>query len=80
MTELASPPQKRSEEIARITHWIGGAAVAGDSGRSGPVFNPATGEQSAAVDFASVEEVGRAVAASNRCRCRGRRLRCTRPS
>jgi malonate-semialdehyde dehydrogenase (acetylating) / methylmalonate-semialdehyde dehydrogenase len=64
MTELQSPPQERGEEIARINHWIGGRAVAGESGRSGPVFNPATGEQTGAVDFASVEEVGRAVAAA----------------
>jgi malonate-semialdehyde dehydrogenase (acetylating) / methylmalonate-semialdehyde dehydrogenase len=64
MTELQSPPQERGEEIARINHWIGGRPVAGESGRSGPVFNPATGEQTGAVDFASVEEVGRAVAAA----------------
>ena len=44
-----------------IHHWIGGASVAGASGRSGPVFNPATGVQTAAVDFATVEEVDRAV-------------------
>src|SRR5204862_1630691 len=31
-------------------------------GRSGPVWNPATGEQSGAVDFATVEEVDAAVA------------------
>src|SRR4051794_4953184 len=37
-------------------------AVAGSSGRSGPVFNPATGRQTGAVDFASVEEVAEAVA------------------
>ena len=48
----------------RIGHWIGGAAVAGTSGLSGPVYNPATGVQTGAVDFASVEEVDRAVAAA----------------
>jgi malonate-semialdehyde dehydrogenase (acetylating)/methylmalonate-semialdehyde dehydrogenase len=47
---------------ARISHWIGGRVVAGSSGRAGPVFNPATGEQTGAVDFASVEEVDAAVA------------------
>src|SRR4051794_38307688 len=46
----------------RISHWIGGAAVAGASGRVGPVFNPATGEQTAEVDLASAAEVARAVA------------------
>jgi malonate-semialdehyde dehydrogenase (acetylating)/methylmalonate-semialdehyde dehydrogenase len=46
---------------SRITHWIGGANVAGTSGRSGPVYNPATGEQTGAVDFASTAEVDAAV-------------------
>ncbi len=47
-----------------VHHWIGGKLVAGESGRRGPVWNPATGEQQAEVDFASVEEVDRAVAAA----------------
>ena len=37
-----------------ISHWIDGRAVAGTSGRTGPVWNPATGEQQAEVDLASV--------------------------
>jgi malonate-semialdehyde dehydrogenase (acetylating)/methylmalonate-semialdehyde dehydrogenase len=49
-------------ERKTIGHWIGGAPVAGTSGRSGPVYNPATGEQSGEVSFASVEEIDRAVA------------------
>ncbi|WP_433795390.1 CoA-acylating methylmalonate-semialdehyde dehydrogenase [Actinoplanes sp. CA-252034] len=44
-----------------IAHWIGGAETAGTSGRVGPVFNPATGEQIAAVDLASGKEVDAAV-------------------
>src|SRR3954452_22467978 len=47
-----------------INHWIAGSAYAGQSGRSGAVFNPATGQQAGAVDFASVEEVDRAVQAA----------------
>ena len=47
-----------------IGHLIGGKAVAGNSGRSGPVFNPATGEQSATVAFASAAEVDAAVASA----------------
>ena len=47
-----------------IPHWIGGRRVDGASGRSGPVFNPATGQQTGAVDFASVEEVDAAVQAA----------------
>src|SRR5271154_206239 len=47
-----------------IPHWIGGRRVDGASGRSGPVFNPATGVQTGAVDFASVDEVDAAVQAA----------------
>jgi malonate-semialdehyde dehydrogenase (acetylating) / methylmalonate-semialdehyde dehydrogenase len=50
--------------MERISHWIGGKVVPGESGRNGPVFNPATGEQTHEVDFASAEEVGQAVAAA----------------
>jgi malonate-semialdehyde dehydrogenase (acetylating) / methylmalonate-semialdehyde dehydrogenase len=49
-------------ELKTIGHWIGGRTVAGESGRRGPVYNPATGEQSGEVAFASVEEIDRAVA------------------
>jgi malonate-semialdehyde dehydrogenase (acetylating)/methylmalonate-semialdehyde dehydrogenase len=65
MTELVEAPAATDgAEPKRITHWIGGGPVAGASGRSGPVFNPATGAQSGAVDFASVEEVDAAVQAA----------------
>ena len=46
----------------RISHWIDGKVLLGTSGREGVVFDPATGEQQASVDFASVEEVDHAVA------------------
>ena len=49
-------------ELKTIDHWIGGAAVAGTSGRTGPVYNPATGAQTGEVAFASAEEIDRAVA------------------
>ena len=64
MTELATPPVEREQDVKRISHWIGGRIVAGTSGRSGPVYNPATGGQTGAVDFATVEEVDRAVQAA----------------
>jgi malonate-semialdehyde dehydrogenase (acetylating)/methylmalonate-semialdehyde dehydrogenase len=48
-------------ELKLIGHWIGGEAVEGESGRKGPVFNPATGAQTGEVDFASPEEIDRAV-------------------
>ncbi len=56
MTETIAPPQAKP-----IHHWIGGTSVPGTSGRNGPVWNPATGEQTGAVDFATVEEVDAAV-------------------
>ena len=49
-------------ELKTIGHWIGGATLPGGSGRGGPVYNPATGEQTAEVAFASVEEIDRTVA------------------
>ena len=64
MTELATPPNEQREGLTRITHWIGGKPVAGTSGRTGPVFNPALGQQSGEVDLATTEEVGAAVAAA----------------
>ncbi len=48
--------------LKRVSHWIGGKLVEGHSGRSGVVWNPATGQQQATVDFASVEEMDKAVA------------------
>ena len=48
----------------RIGHWINNKVVLGTSGKSGVVFNPATGEQQAAVDFASVAELDAVIAAS----------------
>ena len=47
--------------VKRISHWVGGKLVPGTSGRSGPVYDPATGVQTAEVDFASVDEVDAAV-------------------
>ncbi len=45
-----------------IDHWINGERVAGASGHTGPVFNPATGQQQGEVALASVAEVDKAVA------------------
>ena len=62
MTELAEAPAvDPGGAITRIPHWIGGKRVDGTSGRSGPVYNPALGVQSGAVDLASVEEIDAAV-------------------
>jgi malonate-semialdehyde dehydrogenase (acetylating)/methylmalonate-semialdehyde dehydrogenase len=50
--------------VERIGHWIGSKVVPGESGRVGPVFNPAIGEQTDEVGFASVAEVDAAVDAA----------------
>src|SRR5689334_396689 len=47
---------------ARITHWTHGSETQGGSGRTGAVYNPATGVQTAEVDLASRAEVDAAVA------------------
>ena len=47
-----------------ISHWINGQPVAGTSGRTGAVFNPAIGIQTSTVDFASAQEIDSAVAAA----------------
>jgi malonate-semialdehyde dehydrogenase (acetylating)/methylmalonate-semialdehyde dehydrogenase len=50
--------------VERINHWIGGKLVPGESGRRGPVYNPATGRQTHEVDLADAAEVDAAVAAA----------------
>ncbi|MFN3265847.1 MAG: CoA-acylating methylmalonate-semialdehyde dehydrogenase [Deinococcales bacterium] len=49
-------------ETKRISSWVNGAAYSSTSGRSGKVFNPATGAHTANVDFCSVEEVDSIIA------------------
>jgi malonate-semialdehyde dehydrogenase (acetylating)/methylmalonate-semialdehyde dehydrogenase len=48
-----------------INHIIGGEEVVSTSGRTSPVYNPATGEVTSEVGLASTEEVDRAVAAAS---------------
>ncbi|MDB2548773.1 CoA-acylating methylmalonate-semialdehyde dehydrogenase [Paracoccaceae bacterium] len=50
--------------MEQIGHWINGAHVAGTSGRTADVFNPATGEVKAQVALASQEEMDRAIASA----------------
>src|ERR1035437_1692333 len=44
-----------------IGHWIGGQATNGQSGRTSPVWNPATGTQQASVALAGTDEVDDAI-------------------
>src|ERR671930_1400846 len=67
MTQVAEPRAGQAGEppvTERVSHWIGGRLVTGTSGRSGPVYNPATGQLARQVDFASVDDVDAAVAAA----------------
>jgi malonate-semialdehyde dehydrogenase (acetylating)/methylmalonate-semialdehyde dehydrogenase len=66
MTQVAEPGSQLADAPSpgRVSHHIGGAVVAGTSGREGPVFDPATGAVTKHVDFASRDEVDAAVAAA----------------
>ena len=44
-----------------IEHFVGGKSFSGDSKRTGKVFNPATGEQSAEVKLASTKDINLAI-------------------
>jgi malonate-semialdehyde dehydrogenase (acetylating) / methylmalonate-semialdehyde dehydrogenase len=47
--------------LKRVSHWVNGKVTPSSSGRSGVIWNPATGEQQGTVDFASVAEMDAAV-------------------
>ena len=64
VTGVLQAEVERDGGLSPVSHWIGGRIVPGESGRSGPVYNPATGQQTGEVDFASAEEVDRAVDAA----------------
>jgi malonate-semialdehyde dehydrogenase (acetylating)/methylmalonate-semialdehyde dehydrogenase len=64
MLTLMSDTIQAPASIEPIRHWIGGRALDGGSGRTGPVYNPARGIQTGAVDFAGKEEVDAAVRAA----------------
>ena len=46
----------------RIDHWIDGHTVSSKSGRTGNIYDPATGQVQGTVGFADVDEVDQAVA------------------
>ncbi len=52
------------ERVNTYTHWIGGNAVAGNSGRAADVFNPSLGIVASRVALASESEVDDAVRAA----------------
>ncbi|MGH3377254.1 MAG: aldehyde dehydrogenase family protein, partial [Actinoallomurus sp.] len=50
--------------MKRTTHWIGGKPWTGTAERQGEIHDPATGQVSGHVDFATGEDVNAAVAAA----------------
>jgi malonate-semialdehyde dehydrogenase (acetylating) / methylmalonate-semialdehyde dehydrogenase len=64
MTIAAEPQSTSNTSTKRIHHWIGGKPHASSSGRSAPVWNPASGTIQAQVDLASVEEINHAIASA----------------
>ena len=48
-----------------VTHWIGGKPWDGEAGRHGDIYDPAAGQVSGQVDFATPAEVDAAVAAAS---------------
>jgi malonate-semialdehyde dehydrogenase (acetylating)/methylmalonate-semialdehyde dehydrogenase len=48
-------------DMKQISHWINGKVSTEISGRKGDVYNPATGQITATVEFASTEQVGKVV-------------------
>jgi malonate-semialdehyde dehydrogenase (acetylating)/methylmalonate-semialdehyde dehydrogenase len=56
----------KEKHVRTIDHWINGSLVPSTSGRTSPVFNPATGQEQAAVGLATVDEVDAAVAVAKK--------------
>ena len=52
--------------MSEITHFINNSRVTGNSGRSQPVYNPATGDTQTSVALASIDEVNTAVSSANK--------------
>lgn len=55
---------RSTKEPQQLRNWIGGTWVEASSGRTEPVYNPATGEVAAVVPLSGKEDVDRAVAAA----------------
>src|SRR6266496_4061422 len=61
MWGTAALQRREHPTVKTIEHWIGGKPTRGASTRTGPVWNPATGEQQAEVLLAAKEDVAAAV-------------------
>jgi hypothetical protein len=59
-------PEEDVDTVRTIQHWIDGRPAAGTSNRTGPVWNPATGDQQAEVLLADPVDLDDAVSAARR--------------
>jgi len=64
MASTVASVNSEDQALRRVGHWIGGAPFESRSGRTAPVWNPATGLEQARVALASSDEVDLAVAAA----------------
>ena len=65
MTQTMEPQATEAQgTLPRVSHWIDNKIVPSTSGKSRPVYNPATGAQTKTVDIASVAEIDAAVASA----------------
>jgi malonate-semialdehyde dehydrogenase (acetylating)/methylmalonate-semialdehyde dehydrogenase len=62
---MNKPLEQPALQIREIHHWIDGREVAGNSGRADEVYDPARGEVSGRVGYASAAEAGHAIAAAH---------------
>jgi malonate-semialdehyde dehydrogenase (acetylating)/methylmalonate-semialdehyde dehydrogenase len=61
---VTAPPSRRGLALRTIEHWIAGKANSGNTDRTTPVYNPATGEQHSEVLLASASDVEAAIDAA----------------
>ncbi|MGX5773135.1 CoA-acylating methylmalonate-semialdehyde dehydrogenase [Microbacterium trichothecenolyticum] len=64
ITETSVAATRSDADVRVISHWIDGAERASRSGRTAPVFNPATGAVSARVALADQAEIDAAIASA----------------
>jgi malonate-semialdehyde dehydrogenase (acetylating)/methylmalonate-semialdehyde dehydrogenase len=66
MTDVTDAPTATPTQTPVIGHWVDGAARASTSGRTAPVYNPATGAVQAEVALADEAEIADAIASAER--------------
>lgn len=65
-TTSSTPSPSASSATATVSHWIDGAERASTSGRTSPIFNPATGSEIGRVALADQSEIDAAIASAQR--------------